>query len=58
MAKDTKREQYIYPIDLTEFSILLRRDAVEQERSIHFLVKKIVRQHYEQRGLVNKKKAA
>jgi hypothetical protein len=47
--------KYIYSIDLSEVKDHVRNEAYAHDRSIHFWVKKILREYFEGKGVEIKK---
>lgn len=41
-----------YPVRLGAFKDLVLQDAFEEDRSGHFIIMKIIKKHYEERGLL------
>jgi len=44
-----KSDKYVYPVDISEIAPHLREDAVKEDRSIHYLIKRILTTHYSDR---------
>lgn len=49
MTKKKKREQYVYPVDLTGIKEDLQNEAYKQDRSLHYWIKKILKAHLKQK---------